>query len=773
MSLQDAHDEFQPGDVICMEKGRWENGVIITKKITFRDVPDNPRNCSIIILPTKQSGGIPPTPTVEVQRLTSIFQITSEAHDVTLMNLTVIGGGWGVEARGTRNLTLQNLTVYQGTRPRGGGQGGIFLVDVEGGGLFLSHVGMDRLGVAKGWQGSGVLLVGAKNFRLANNEIKFNGRHGVEASNVQGVDLRQNVITRNMQCGLEANEASIITGADNAIFGNRYSQDLCGHAARPDLLDQLAPGPPQGFCVELRNNCVNLKWEDMKNLPTEIWLTTSPLKVVWENPQDISEITAFYYKFGFDPVTPVAKVSIQQSDGPSRKVTFPIPLGDPDKQEQGRELLSVWLEDGLGNKDERNVSHVRLQIDTREPKITPVPLSKEWYNDDVKVWWACQDTPSGLRVRPGQNEEEHVIGKTITGEGPSLSASATCIDRADNQSKPDTQTVSIDRGNPKIISITIIPLVVGLQGNSKTFSQKVNVQVKAEDPDIDPNPRSPISGSGIKQVRIWNDDGSPPSSWTDCSSGNCTIPWSLSPLSDSAKKEERTVWAHARDNAGNESFSAKAKKSITLSLSPSVPDDFATIQAAINAVADVNGVVMIQPGTYIENVEITRPITLKGQGSNLNKPIVKGKAVGRPVITVRGNPREVTIENLIVTAAQLADGIQVQGTASLALRHMQVSSNGDDGIDVGGSAKVSIESSLITANGTDRSCREATGICNGIEVWDRAKATIKDTMIQNNVDWGIAARLRKCGFSHDLFTGEVTYEGTDVIANGQGAICLP
>jgi hypothetical protein len=52
-------------------------------------------------------------------------------------------------------------------------------------------------------------------------------------------------------------------------------------------------------------------------------------------------------------------------------------------------------------------------------------------------------------------------------------------------------------------------------------------------------------------------------------------------------------------------------------------------------------------------------------------------------------------------------------------------------------------------------------------------------VIRGNADWGVAAHLRKCGYSSDDFTGQVTFEGRNVIAgnntagNQQGEVCLP
>jgi len=54
--------------------------------------------------------------------------------------------------------------------------------------------------------------------------------------------------------------------------------------------------------------------------------------------------------------------------------------------------------------------------------------------------------------------------------------------------------------------------------------------------------------------------------------------------------------------------------------------EFATIQSAINAVSE-GGVVLVQPGTYVENVEIVRPVTLIGTDGVTIEAADGGRAV--------------------------------------------------------------------------------------------------------------------------------------------------
>lgn len=69
----------------------------------------------------------------------------------------------------------------------------------------------------------------------------------------------------------------------------------------------------------------------------------------------------------------------------------------------------------------------------------------------------------------------------------------------------------------------------------------------------------------------------------------------------------------------------------------------------------------------------------------------------------------------------------------------------------------------MEGNGTYPRCQEVEIICNGIRVWDQAQLTLIDSTIKDNTDWGLAAWLKQCGYDRDLFTGQVVFEGQNVI----------
>jgi len=112
-------------------------------------------------------------------------------------------------------------------------------------------------------------------------------------------------------------------------------------------------------------------------------------------------------------------------------------------------------------------------------------------------------------------------------------------------------------------------------------------------------------------------------------------------------------------------------------------------------------------------------------------------------------------------------GLWVRGSARVSLSNSRVSGNRGDGLFLEkGSATVEVQGSTIEGNGTHPDCYR-TGpswrFCNGIEVWDQARLTLIDSVIQNNTDWGLAVGLILCGYAGDNFTGLVVFEGKNVI----------
>jgi hypothetical protein len=112
------------------------------------------------------------------------------------------------------------------------------------------------------------------------------------------------------------------------------------------------------------------------------------------------------------------------------------------------------------------------------------------------------------------------------------------------------------------------------------------------------------------------------------------------------------------------------------------------------------------------------------------------------------------------------------------IQNSTISGNGLQGIAIV-DTEVMISGTVVDGNGTFSACSRPDQICNGITVEGWAKATIVDSTLRNNTDWGLSAVLKKCGYPSDGFTGGVTFQGSNTITgnnkarNHEGEICLP
>lgn len=101
--------------------------------------------------------------------------------------------------------------------------------------------------------------------------------------------------------------------------------------------------------------------------------------------------------------------------------------------------------------------------------------------------------------------------------------------------------------------------------------------------------------------------------------------------------------------------------------------------------------------------------------------------------------------------------------AVLDFSNVIISNNRQSGLLVSGSATATVQGSTIRGNGTALDCRqlgpEFNQICNGVMVDNNAQVVIADTLITDNTDWGIAAKLKRCGYYEDNFAGKIVFTG--------------
>jgi parallel beta-helix repeat protein len=152
---------------------------------------------------------------------------------------------------------------------------------------------------------------------------------------------------------------------------------------------------------------------------------------------------------------------------------------------------------------------------------------------------------------------------------------------------------------------------------------------------------------------------------------------------------------------------------------------YSSISQAV-ATARSGDTITIGPGTYYENIEIAKGLTLRGAGKE--KTIIKSAQLGYPVIRIESDSQiEVVIEDLTAAEAKAGghptydeNGIHVEGKARVTIRNVQASGNEYDGLSVGGSAQVTVSNSMFFDN------------LSGIHAWDSAQVTISDSQISDN-----------------------------------------
>lgn len=193
-----------------------------------------------------------------------------------------------------------------------------------------------------------------------------------------------------------------------------------------------------------------------------------------------------------------------------------------------------------------------------------------------------------------------------------------------------------------------------------------------------------------------------------------------------------------------------------------VPQDFPTIQAAINA-AQTGNTIIVSAGTYNENVTITKSLALRG--ADRRTTIVQGGDPGRPVIRVESAQEiiEVRIENLTVTGAVevpgsiCADtgprricpqGIQLWGKVKGVITNNEIAHNIAGGIEVLSGADATITDNTISGDGKE-------GI--GIQLFKNATATIRNNILHRGEGIGILVYV---GSKAEIINNTITSTST-------------
>ena len=151
-----------------------------------------------------------------------------------------------------------------------------------------------------------------------------------------------------------------------------------------------------------------------------------------------------------------------------------------------------------------------------------------------------------------------------------------------------------------------------------------------------------------------------------------------------------------------------------------VPDDYPTIQAAIDA-AQPGDTVSIEVGEYTENLLIDKPLRLVGSGRATAQ--VSAEDPERPVISITSDEQEVSLETLAVFGGTIGVRIECGVKGSVRLVETLILSN-ETGLTVASGGSVSVVRSSLVHN--DYGAYIAAGCVE---------------MVDSEVVWGIVGLL--------------------------------
>ncbi|MEA3238450.1 MAG: thioredoxin domain-containing protein [Candidatus Bipolaricaulota bacterium] len=192
-----------------------------------------------------------------------------------------------------------------------------------------------------------------------------------------------------------------------------------------------------------------------------------------------------------------------------------------------------------------------------------------------------------------------------------------------------------------------------------------------------------------------------------------------------------------------------------------------SIQTAIDH-TPAGGTIQLGPGTWHETLKIDKPIVIRGQG--MYQTIIAADQPGHPVLWISPanwyQTASVTISNLIITGAiggcaaaeqnLYADGILVQGSATVIVNGCAIAENGRHGLCIVDNAHVTVNDSVFTDNYTG--------------IWLSSSASVditRDTLSANTYGVVIAdyatAKVTDCTISENTKDGMIIADAAQVV----------
>lgn len=201
---------------------------------------------------------------------------------------------------------------------------------------------------------------------------------------------------------------------------------------------------------------------------------------------------------------------------------------------------------------------------------------------------------------------------------------------------------------------------------------------------------------------------------------------------------------------------------------------FRRIQDAISAAAP-GAIIKIGPGTYYENIEITKSLTLQGVSASASERAgIKFEKANLPVIRIAGNSEtRVLVKNLTIngmeetvcSSSECWVMLEINGQAQVFLEGIEISSKWSVGLSVEGEANVNITNSLFSGSES-----------RGIEVTDRAKVTLNSVRVSGHGQYGlfVSGRAFLTLMNSEVYDNKNTsgVYGYGVIATGESRLSL-
>ncbi|MCF8146618.1 MAG: IPTL-CTERM sorting domain-containing protein [Deltaproteobacteria bacterium] len=152
------------------------------------------------------------------------------------------------------------------------------------------------------------------------------------------------------------------------------------------------------------------------------------------------------------------------------------------------------------------------------------------------------------------------------------------------------------------------------------------------------------------------------------------------------------------------------------------------IQDAVNS-ASAGDTIIVHTGTYTENIEVKKQLTIKNAGDG--GVTVNAKKGSDPCIIIKSSGSGSTIQGLTLAGATSDDGVRLDGADSCHIKDNHIRNNGHFGIHSTGVGNT-ISGNTISSNGKDGVYSEKSS--------QTAPTTISGNTIEGNGNFGIHAK---------------------------------